>query len=106
MSSKHATVLGSALQSRLKASLMLAAIQEDINAPSSSQQPPALEFRLPTQEEISTVPLNSSTEEAAPEESLPFTQDLEEELSPEQEQELLAATQEEEKTAPGDSHTW
>ena len=85
---------------------MLAAIQEDIDTPSSSQQPPAPEFHLPTQGEISTVPLNPSTEEAAPEESLPFTQDLEEELSPEQEQELLAATEEEEKTAPGDSRTW
>ena len=85
---------------------MLAAIQEDIDAPPSSQQPPAPEFRLPTQEEISTVPINPSVEEAAPLESLPYTQDLEDDVSPEQEQELLAATEEEEKAAPSDSRTW
>ena len=106
MSSKHATAPWFGASEQTQASLMLAAIQEDIDTPSSSQQPPAPEFRLPTQEEISTVPLNPSTEEAAPEESLPFTQDLEEELSPKQEQELLAAAEKEEKTAPSDSHTW
>ena len=105
MSSKHATAPWFGASEQTQASLMLAAIQEDIDVP-SSQQPPAPEFHLPTQEEISTVPLNPSTEEVAPEESLPYTQDLEEELSPEQEQELLAATEEEERAAPSDSRTW
>ena len=105
MSSKHATAPWFGASEQTQASLMLAAIQEDIDVP-SSQQPPAPEFHLPTQEEISTVPLNPSTEEVAPEESLPYTQDLEEELSPEQEQKLLAATEEEERVAPSDSRTW
>ena len=105
MSSKHATAPWFGASEQTQASLMLAAIREDIDVP-SSQQPPAPEFHLPTQEEISTVPLNPSTEEVAPEESLPYTQDLEEELSPEQEQELLAATEEEERAAPSDSRTW
>ena len=70
--------------------------------PPSSQQP--IEFRLPTQAflQISTIPLNPSTEEAAPDDSLPFTQDIEEdndppELSPEQEQELLDVEEEKEE---------
>ena len=106
MSSKHATAPWFGASEQTQASLMLAAIQEDIDAPSSSQQPPAPEFCLPTQEEISTVPINPSVEEAAPLESLPYTQDLKEDVSPEQEQELLAATEEEEKAAPSNSCTW
>ena len=65
MSSKHATTPWFGASEQTQASLMLAAIQEDIDVP-SSQQPPAPEFHLPTQEEISTVPLNPSTEEVAP----------------------------------------
>ena len=103
MSSKHATAPWFGASEQTQASLMLAAIQEDIDAPSSSQQPPAPEFRLPTQEEISTVPLNPSAEEAAPEESLSYIPDLEEDVSPEQEQELLAATEEEGKVVSPDS---
>ena len=104
MSSKHATAPWFGASEPTQASLMLAAIQEDldVDAPPSSQQTPAPAIRLLTQEEISTVPLNPSTEEAAPEESLPYTQDLEEELSPKDEQELLA-TEEEEETASDDS---
>ena len=107
MSSKHTTAPWFGASEPMQASLMLAAIQEDldVDAPPSSQQMLAPDVRLPTQEEISTVPLNPSTEEAAPEESLPFTQDLEDEPSPEEAQELLA-TEEEEETAPDDSRTW
>ena len=105
---------------------MLEAVREEIAAPPSSQQ--TTKFRLPTEEEISTITLNPSTEEAAPDDSLPFTQDVEEdndppELSPEQEQELLDVEEEKEerakppspgleaiqqafKSAPGDRRTW
>ena len=125
MSSKHATAPWFGASEQTQASLMLAAIQEDIDVP-SSQQP--IEFRLPTQAEISTMPLNPSKEEAAPDDSLPFTQDIEEdndppELSPEQEQELLDVKEEKEEcakppspgleaiqqafeSAPGDYRTW
>ena len=125
MSSKHATAPWFGASEQTQASLMLAAIQEDIDMP-SSQQP--IESRLPTQAEISTIPLNPSTEEAAPDDSLPFTQDIEEdndppELSPEQEQELLDVKEEKEEcakppspgleaiqqafeSAPGDYRTW
>ena len=125
MSSKHATAPWFGASEQTQASLMLAAIQEDIYVP-SSQQP--IESRLPTQAEISTIPLNPSTEEAAPDDSLPFTQDIEEdndppELSPEQEQELLDVKEEKEEcakppspgleaiqqafeSAPGDYRTW
>ena len=106
MSSKHASVPWFGASEQTQASLMMAAIQEDLDTPSSSQQPSAPEFRLPTQEEISTVPLNPPVEEAAPEESLPYTQDFEEDVPPEQEQELLAAAEEEEEAAPDDSHIW
>ena len=106
MSSKHATAPWFGASEPMQASLMLAAIQEDIDAPPSSQPPSVPEFRLPTQEEISTVPLNPSTEEAAPEESLPYTQDLEEDVPLEQEQELLAATEQEEESVLHDSRTW
>ena len=125
MSSKHATAPWFGASEQTQASLMLAAIQEDIDVP-SSQQP--IESWLPTQAEISTIPLNPSTEEAAPDDSLPFTQDIEEdndppELSPEQEQELLDVKEEKEEcakppspgleaiqqafeSAPGDYRTW
>ena len=125
MSSKHTTAPWFGASEQTQASLMLAAIQEDIDVP-SSQQP--IESRLPTQAEISTIPLNPSTEEAAPDDSLPFTQDIEEdndppELSPEQEQELLDVKEEKEEcakppspgleaiqqafeSAPGDYRTW
>ena len=77
-----------------QASLMLEAVQEEIDMPPSSQQ--STQFWLPTQE-ISTIPLNPTTEEAAPDESLPFTQDLEDDddVPPEREQELLGVEGEE-----------
>ena len=126
MSSKHASAPWFDAPEATQASLMLEAVQEEIAVPPSSQQP--IEFRLPTQAEISTIPLNPSTEEAAPDDSLPFTQDIEEdndppELSPEQEQELLDVEEEKEErakppspgleaiqqafeSAPGDHRTW
>ena len=107
MSSKHATAPWFGASKPMQASLMLAAVQEEIDAPPSSQQPSVPEFRLPTQEEISTVPLNPSTVEVVPEESLPYTQDFEEEdVPPEQEQGLVTATEKEEEFVPRDSRTW
>ena len=106
MSSKHATAPWFGASEQVQASLMLASVQEGIDMPPSSQQPSAPEFRLPTQEEISTIPLNPSTDEAAPEESLPYTQDLEDEPLLSQEQELPPTTDEDEGTAPGDSRSW
>ena len=102
MSSKHTSAPWFSAPEVTQASLMLEAVREEISVPPSSQQP--TEFRLPTQEEISTIPLNPSTEEAAPDDSLPFTQDVEEdddppELSPEQEQELLDVEEEKEERA-------
>ena len=126
MSSKHASAPWFGAPEANQASLILEAVQEEIAAPPSLQQP--TEFRLPTQEEISTIPLNPSTEEAAPDDSLLFTQDVEEdndppELSPEWEQELLDVEEEKEErakppspgleaiqqaseSAPGDRRTW
>ena len=126
MSSKHATAPWFGASEATQASLMLKAVQEEVAVPPSSQQP--IEFRLPAQAEISTIPLNPSTEEAAPDDSLPFTQDIEEdndppELSPEQEQELLDVKEEKEEcakppspgleaiqqafeSAPGDHRAW
>ena len=74
---------------------MLAAIQEDISAPGSTQEPTGVEaevplVRLPLPKEISTIPLCPTQEEDPLEESLPFALDTaEEDLTPEQEQELL-----------------
>ena len=126
MSSKHTSAPWFNAPEATQASLMLEAVQEEIAVPPSSQQP--IKFRLPTQAEISTIPLNPSTEEAAPDDSLPFTRDIEEdnnppELSPEQEQELLDVKEEKEEcakppspgleaiqqafeSAPGDHRTW
>ena len=95
MSSKHASAPWFGAPEATQASLMLEAVQEEIAVPPSSQQPT---------EGISTIPLNPSIEEAAPDNSLPFTQDVEEdndppELSPEQEQELLDVEEEKEERA-------
>ena len=94
MSSKHASTPWFGAPEATQASLMLEAVQEEIDMPPSSQQ--STQFWLPTQE-ISTIPLNPSTEEAAPDESLPFTQDLEDDddVPPEREQELLGVEGEE-----------
>ena len=69
MSSKHATAPWFGVPEATQASLMLEAIQEEIATLPSSQQ--STTFRLPTQEEISTIPLNPFKEEVTPEESLP-----------------------------------
>ena len=73
---------------------MLATIQEDISAPGSTQEPTGVEaevplVRLSLPEEISTIPLCPTQEEDPLEESLPFAPDMAEDLTPEQEQELL-----------------
>ena len=102
MSSKHSTVPWFGAPEATQASLMLAAIQEEVSAPVLSQEPVGVKaevplVRLPCPEEISTVPLHYTQEEDPLEESLPFAPDTaEEDLTPEQEQELL----EEEETTP------
>ena len=74
---------------------MLAAIQKDISAPGSSQEPTGVEVevplvQLPRPEEICTIPLHPTQEEDPLEKSLPFAPDAaEEDLTLEQEQELL-----------------
>ena len=95
MSSKHSLVPWFGAPEATQASLMLAAIQEGISAPGSSQEPTGVEaevplVQLPHPEEISTIPLRPSQEEDPLEESLPFAPDTaEEDFIPEQEQELL-----------------
>ena len=95
MSSKHSLVPWFGAPEATQASLMLAAIQVDISAPGSSQEPTGVEaevplVRLPLPKEISTIPLHPTQEEGPLEESLPFALDTDEEdLTPEQEQELL-----------------
>ena len=95
MSSKHSSVPWFGAPEATQASLMLAAIQEDISAPGSSQESMGVKaeaplVQLPHPEEISTIPLHPNQEEDPLEESLPFALDAaEEDLTPEQEQELL-----------------
>ena len=95
MSSKHSLVPWFGAPEATQASLMLAVIQEDISTPGSSQEPTGVEaevplVRLPCPEEISTIPLRPTQEEDPLEESLPFAPDMaKEDLTPEQEQELL-----------------
>ena len=95
MSLKHSSVPWFGAPEATQASLMLAAIQEDISAPGSSQEPTGVEaevpsVQLPRPEEISTIPLRPTQEEDPLEESLPFTLDMaKEDLTLEQEQELL-----------------
>ena len=95
MSSKHSSVPWFGALEATQASLMLAAIQEDISASGSSQEPMGVKaevpsVQLPRPEEISTIPLHPTQEEDPLEESLPFAPDAtEEDLTLEQEQELL-----------------
>ena len=95
MSTKHSLVPWFGAPEATQASLMLAAIQEDISAPGSSQESMGVKaeaplVQLPHPEEISTIPLHPTQEEDPLEESLPFAPDAaEEDLTPEQEQELL-----------------
>ena len=98
MASKHPTVPWYRAPETTEASLMLKSLQEEIAA---SQE---AEFRLPMQEEISTVPLKPTVVEEPPEESLPYTVDVEEgdevvvslQIAPEEEQKLLGDVEEEE----------
>ena len=130
MSAKHPQAPWFGAPEATQASLMLAALQEEVSAPesTSSQNPEEVKIPavcLPRQEEISTIPIHPTEEEAPLEESLPFAPDTAEddatlELTPEQEQDLLA---EEEDTprpptpsteaikaasllAPSDLHGW
>ena len=95
MSLKHSLVPWFGAPEATQASLMLAAIQEDISAPESSQEPTGVKaevpsVQLPRPKEISTIPLRPTQEEDPLEESLPFALDAaKEDLTPEQEQELL-----------------
>ena len=102
MSSKHASVPWFGALEATQASLMLAAIQEDICVPKSSQEPTGVNaevpsVQLPRPEGVSTIPLRPTQEEDPLEESLPFVPDTaEEDPTPEQEKELL----EEEEATP------
>ena len=95
MSSKHSSVPWFGAPEATQASLMLAAVQEDISAPESSQEPTGVKaevpsVQLPRLEEISTIPLHPTQEEDPLEESLPFAPDAaKEDPTPEQEKELL-----------------
>ena len=102
MSSKHTSVPWFGAPEATQASLMLAAIQEDICVPKLSQEPTGVNaevpsVQLPRPEEVSTIPLRPTQEEDPLEESLPFVPDTaEEDPTPEQEKELL----EEEEATP------
>ena len=76
MASKHPTAPWYGAPEATEASLMLKSLQEEISAPPAATQ--EVEFRLPSQEEISTVPLKPTVMEEPPEESLPYTVDVEE----------------------------
>ena len=108
MTSKHPTAPWYGAPEATQASLMLESLQEDLATADSASQPstPKAEFKLPSQEEISTVPLQPVVKEDPPEESLPFTADLDEEqdaanpsiLSPEDEDKLLEEDTEKDAT--------
>ena len=109
MASKHPTAPWYGASKTTQASLMLKSLQEEISAPPAATQ--EVEFCLPTQEEISTVPLKPTVEEEPPEESLPYTVDVEEgdevvislNIAPEEEQQLLGDVEEKEDVLQ--SHT-
>ena len=94
MSSKHASAPWFGAPEATQASLMLAAIQEDISALESSHEPTGVKaevpsVQLPRPEEVSTIPLRPSQEEDPLEESLLFVPDIaEEDPTPKQEKEL------------------
>ena len=116
--SKHKTAPWYGASKTTQASLILKSVQEEIVAPAiaAEQAPTATatqkaEFRLPSQEEISTVPLKPTVVEEPPEESIPYTVDVEEgdevvislNLAPEEEQKLLGDVEDKEDVPP--SHT-
>ena len=102
MASKHPTAPWYGASETTQALLMLKSLQEEISAPTTATQ--EVEFCLPTQEEISTVPLKPTVEEEPPEESLPYTVDVEEgdevvislNIALEEEQKLLGDVEEKE----------
>ena len=102
MASKHPTAPWYGASETTQASLMLKSLQEEISAPTAATH--EVEFCLPMQEEISTVPLKPTVVEEPPEESLPYTVDVEEgddvvvslNIAPEEEQQLLGDVEEEE----------
>ena len=102
MASKHPTAPWYGASETTQASLMLKSLQEEISAPTTATQ--EVKFRLPTQEEISTVPLKPTVVEEPPEEPLPYTVDVEEgdevvtsfNIAPEEEQKLLGDVEEKE----------
>lgn len=116
MASSHPTAPWYGASEITQATLMLQSLQEEVSAPSTTTQeapdkPSEVGFRLPTQEEISTVPLKPTVVDEPPEESLPYTVDVEEgdevvislNLAPEEEQKLLGDVEEKEEVPP--SHT-
>ena len=100
MVGKHPTAPWYGASEPTQATLMLKSLQEEISAPTSSTE--KVDFKLPSQEEISTVPLKPAVVEEPPEESLPYTADDEEgdetagtfDIAPEEEQQLLEAEEE------------
>ena len=94
MADKHPTVPWYGASEKTQASLLLQSLQEEV-ATTSAQK---VEFKLPSQAEISTVPLKSTVVEEPPEESLPYTGEEGDEtidIDPEDELELLGAEEEE-----------
>ena len=106
MASEHPTAPWYGAPETTEASLMLKSLQEEISAPPAATQ--EVEFRLPSQKEISTVPLKPAAVEEPPEESLPYTVDVEEgddvivslNIAPEEEQELLGDVEGEKEVPP------
>ena len=94
MADKHPTVPWYGASEKTQASLLLQSLQEEV-ATTSAQK---VEFKLPSQAEISTVPLKSTVVEEPPEESLPYMAaegDETIDIDPEDELELLGAEEEE-----------
>ena len=97
MADKHQTVPWYGMSEKTQASLLLQSLQEEV----STTVAQTVEFKLPSQEEISTVPLKPTVVEEPPEESLPYTGEEDKEtaislsIDPEEEQELLGVEEEE-----------
>ena len=96
MASKHPTAPWYGTSETTQASLMLKSLQEEI----ATTEIQKVEFKLPSQAEISTVPLKPTIVEEPPEESLPYAAEegdetiLSIDIDPEDEQKLLGAEEE------------
>ena len=96
MADKHQTVPWYGASEKTQASLLLQSLWEEVSTTIAQK----VKFKLPSQEEISTVPLKPTVVEEPPEESLPYTGEEGEEttvtfdIDPEDEQELLGAEEE------------